>query len=141
MTDLTVILHKTINAPIEKVFDAWLSPETLSKFILPMPGMPEPHTEVDAREGGDFLIVMQVGNDKIPHTGKYLEINRTNKLVFTWESPFSTDNSTVTLDFSALDNNKTKVILTHIRFIDEQSRSNHEGGWSNILDKLNDVLS
>lgn len=141
MTDLTVNINKTIHAPIEKVFDAWLNPKTLSQFILPMPGMPVPQVETDAREGGDFTIIMQVGDDKIPHTGKYLEINRPDKLVFTWESPCSIDNSTVTLIFSAVDKNKTDVELTHVRFIDEETRADHEGGWGNILDKLNDVLS
>ncbi len=29
----------------------------------------------------------------------------------------------------------------HVRFIDEQSRANHEGGWGNILESLNTLLS
>jgi uncharacterized protein YndB with AHSA1/START domain len=141
MTDLTVNVTKIIHAPIERVFDAWLNPEMLSQFILPMPGMPEPQVETDAREGGKFKIIMQVGDDKIPHTGRYLEINRPNKLVFTWESPFSTEGSTVTLKFSDIGENKTNVDLTHIKFIDEEHRGNHEGGWGNILESLDDILS
>ena len=140
MTDLTVHVTKTIHAPIERVFDAWLNPETLSQFMLPMPGMPQPQTEIDAREGGNFTIIMQVGDNKIPHTGKYLEISRPDKLVFTWESPFSTDGSIVTLKFSDLGGNKTCVELTHLKFIDEESRGNHEGGWGNILESLNKIL-
>jgi len=140
MTDLTVKVAKIIHAPIETVFDAWLNPETLSRFILPMPGMPQPETETDACEGGRFTITMHVGNDRVPHTGKYLEISRPNKLVFTWLSPFSTDGSTVTLMFSELNENETNVELTHVKFVDEESRSDHEGGWGNILDKLNDIL-
>ena len=140
MNDLTVKVNRTINAPIEKVFDAWLDPQTLSKFILPMPGMPDPETETDAREGGRFTIIMQVGDDKIPHTGKYLEINRPDKLAFTWVSPFSTDDSTVTISFSEVADNKTHVELTHVRFVDEETRSNHEGGWGNILESLNAVF-
>jgi uncharacterized protein YndB with AHSA1/START domain len=89
MTELTVNISKIIHAPIEKVFDAWLNPRMLSKFIIPMPGMPEPEVKNDAREGGSFTIVMHVGDDKLPHTGKYLEINRPNKLVFTWASRYS----------------------------------------------------
>ena len=141
MTDLTVNINKTINAPIEKVFDAWLDPAMLAQFILPMPGMPAPEVATDASEGGSFTIIMHVGEDKIPHTGKYLEINRPDKLVFTWESPFSVDDSTVTLNFSATDKNKTDVELIHVRFVDEGARSDHEGGWGNILDVLDDVLS
>jgi uncharacterized protein YndB with AHSA1/START domain len=140
MTDLTVNITKTIHAPIERVFDAWLNPETLSQFMLPMPGMPQPQTETDAREGGNFTIIMQVGDNKIPHTGKYLEISRPDKLVFTWESPFSTDGSIVTLKFTEVGENKTCVELTHIKFIDEETRENHEGGWGNILESLDKIL-
>ena len=136
MTDLTVNVKRTINAPIEKVFDAWLNPETLAQFILPMPGMPSPDVENDAKEGGGFTIVMHVGEEKIPHTGKYVEISRPNKLVFSWVSPFSTDDSTVALNFSALDEDTTHIELTHIKFLHEEARSDHEGGWTNILDAL-----
>jgi len=140
MTDLIVNVTKIIHARIERVFDAWLNPETLSQFILPMPGMPQPQVETDAREGGEFKIIMQVGDDKIPHTGRYVEINRPNKLVFTWVSPFSADGSTVTLKFTDIGENRTNIDLTHIKFIDEEHRENHEGGWSNILESLNDIL-
>lgn len=141
MTELTVNVVKTINAPIEKVFDAWLDAQMLAKFILPAPGMPEPQTETDAKEGGRFTIIMQVGDDKLPHTGQYLEISRPNKLVFSWESPFSADDSIVTLDFRALEENKTQVELRHVKFLDEEKRANHEGGWANILAKLDEVIS
>lgn len=141
MTDLKVNINKTINAPIEKVFDAWLDPKMLSLFMLPMPGMPTSDVENDARVGGNFTIIMHVGDDKLPHKGEYLEINRPAKLVFTWVSDNSIDNSTVTLNFTKIDDNKTNVLLTHVKFIDEESRSDHEGGWGNILDKLNDTLS
>ncbi len=140
MTDLTVNLNKTINAPIEKVFDAWLEPEMLTRFILPAPGMPQPDVENDAREGGRFTIIMHVGDDKIPHTGSYLTVDRPNRLVFSWESLYSIDDSTVTLDFKAIDANTTNVELTHVKFLHEEARSDHEGGWGNILDKLNEVI-
>jgi uncharacterized protein YndB with AHSA1/START domain len=140
MTDLTVNLNKTVNAPIEKVFDAWLDPGMLTRFILPAPGMPQPDVENDPREGGRFTIVMHVGDDKIPHTGSYLIVDRPNRLVFSWESPYSTDDSTVTLDFKAVDASTTQVELTHVKFLHEEARSDHEGGWGNILDKLNEVI-
>ncbi len=84
---------------------------------------------------------MQVGENKIPHTGEYLEVNRPNKLVFSWISPFSADGSKVTIDFNAAGSRTTNVKLTHVRFVDEEARANHEGGWSNILVMLNETLS
>ena len=140
MNDLTLTVSKTINASIEDVFDAWLDPTLLAKFILPMPGMPQPQVENEPRQGGSFTIVMRVGENEIPHTGEYLEVNRPNKLVFSWISPFSTDGSVVTIDFNAVDSSTTNVELTHVRFVDEEARANHQGGWSNILDKLNETL-
>lgn len=140
MTDLTVNIEKIINAPIEKVFDAWLDPAMLTRFILPDPAMPQPEVENEPREGGRFTIVMHVGDDKLPHTGSYLKVERPNRLKFSWESAYSTDDSTVTLDFTAIDAGTTKVELTHVKFLHEEARSNHEGGWGNILDKLDEII-
>jgi uncharacterized protein YndB with AHSA1/START domain len=140
MTDLTVNITKTVHAPIEQVFDAWLNPELLTRFILPAPGMPQPEVENDPREGGRFTIVMHVGDDRIPHTGSYLELDRPRRLRFSWESPYSTDDSTVTLDFAEIDSTTTRVELTHVKFLHEEARSDHEGGWGNILDRLNELL-
>ena len=140
MTDLTVNIERTIHAPIEKVFDAWLDPKMLSRFMMPMPGMPESDVENDPREGGKFTIVMHVGDDNLPHTGKYLKLDRPQKLMFTWESHRSIENSTVTLNFEKIDESNTRISLSHIRFIDEEARNDHEGGWANILDKLNEIF-
>ena len=143
MTELTVNIDKLINAPIEKVFDAWLDRKMLSRFMVPChEGSRESDVETDAREGGSFTIVMHVGDEDIRHTGKYLEISRPDKLVFTWASPYSVvENSTVTLNFTKVDDHKTNISLSHIRFIDEEARAAHEGGWTDILDKLYEVMS
>ena len=141
MTDLTVNVSRIVEAPITKVFDAWLDPDTLARFILPMPGMESSQVENEAYEGGEFTIIMQVGNSKVRHTGKYIEIDRPRKLAFTWESPESVDNSIVTLNLTELNDGKTNIELTHVKFIDEKRRSNHEGGWGNILIELDEAIS
>ena len=141
MTELTVNIDKIIDAPIERVFDAWLDPKMMSKFMGSCtPGNPDSEVETDAREGGKFTIVMHAGGEKLPHSGVYLEIRRPEKLVFTWASHLSLDDSTVTLIFTKTDENKTKISLSHVKFIDEKARAAHEGGWGTILDKLNEVM-
>ena len=141
MNDLVVKVKKTINAPIEQVFDAWLDADTLSKFMMPMDGMPEPRVEAEGREGGRFTVYMMVGDKELPHSGQYLEVDKPHKLVFTWESHCSSDDSTVTILFSALNETQTEVDFTHIKFIDDETRSNHENGWTTILNKLNQLCS
>jgi len=141
MNELSLTVTKKIKAPIDSVFNAWLNPKLLSQFILPMPGMPEPVVDNNPIIGGKFTILMQVGENKIPHTGEYIEIERPNKLVFTWQSPFSADGSIVTIIFKELNDNITHVELTHIKFIDEEARNNHTGGWTNILNCLEGLVS
>ena len=142
MTELKVNIEKTINAPIEKVFDAWLNAKMLAKFMRGMPEMADTDVEIDAREGGRFTFTMNLGDEKIPHTGKYLEIRRPGKLVFTWESQYSVvDNSTVTLNFVKIDDHKTSIRLTHVKFINEEARSGHEEGWGNVLNALNAAMN
>ncbi|MDA8020375.1 MAG: SRPBCC domain-containing protein [Thermoanaerobaculia bacterium] len=140
MADLKVEVSRIIDAPIEDVFNAWLDPGQLARFMVPGEGMTVPESEADAREGGRFRIVMQAGEDKLPHGGTYLKIERHSQLVFTWESPFSVDGSTVTLDFSEVDGG-TEIQLTHVKFRDEEARSNHRGGWQQILAALDGILS
>ena len=43
---------------------------------------------------------------------------------------------TVTLDFTEINSKTTQIDLKHIKFIDEETRDNHEGGWTGILDAL-----
>jgi uncharacterized protein YndB with AHSA1/START domain len=107
MTDLKVNIEKIIHGPIEKVFDAWLDPKLMSKFMMGMPDMPESDVENDPREGGSFTIAMHYRGEELPHTGRYLEISRPDKLVFTWVSHHSAaEDSTVTLNFIRIDDKK-----------------------------------
>ncbi len=141
MTDLRVNIEKVIHAPIEQVFDAWLNPKIMSKFMMGMPDMPDSDVENDPHEGGGFTIIMHYHGEELPHTGRYLEISRPDKLVFTWVSHHSSaENSTVALNFTKIDENRTKVSLVHVKFIDEEARSAHEGGWGCILDKLDEII-
>ena len=106
------------------------------------PDAPETEVvEIDAHVGGGFTFKMHCGHESLPHSGKYLEISRPDKLVFTWASHYSVvENSTVTVQFTRIDGNTTKILLSHVRFIDEESRSGHEEGWTCILDRLTGAI-
>jgi len=140
MTDLSLTTSRTIAAPRQRVFDAWLDANMLAKFMKPMADMPDSKSETDAREGGRFSIIMMAGDQALPHGGTYKEISPHDRIVFTWESPYSVDDSTVTLDF-ADEGDGTKVTLTHVKFPDEETRDRHEGGWGGILAALDGVVS
>lgn len=129
-------LTRTIPAPRKEVFEAWLSPKALERFMCPAEGMTVPKVEVDPRVGGSFLIVMAVGGKEIPHRGEYKTIDRYNRLVFTWLSMHTVPGSLVTIDFRAKGPNETEVTLHHVGLASEETRKSHEGGWGAILQKL-----
>ncbi len=140
MTDLTLTVERTINAAQEDLFNAWLNPEMLRKFMTPGPGMTVPKAATDPKAGGRFDIVMQADGNEIPHSGTYKEISPHERIVFTWESPYSVDDSTVTLTFAPTEGG-TLITLTHVRFADETTRDNHQDGWTGILAALDGALA
>lgn len=140
MTELSLRVSRTIRAPIETVYNAWLDPSMLAKFMLPGEGMSVPRAETDAREGGRFSIIMADGDQQLPHGGEYLKLDPFSNITFTWESPFSVEGSTVTLTFTEVDVG-TRVELVQVKFLEEESRVSHEQGWAAILAQLDTVLS
>jgi len=127
-------IERVIPGAIEKVFDAWLDPLVLRKWMIPMEdGSAEAST--DPVVGGAFRIVMKRGQTMIPHEGVYRVIERPRKLAFTWNSPYSRD-TLVTVEFESLAVAITRVRLTHERFPDRGAMESHRGGWGDILSAL-----
>ena len=142
MSELELTVKHTIAASREKVFNAWLSPETLAKFMrTAKDGLPSPKVETDPVKGGRFLIVMVTPEKEIPHSGTYLEIVPHSRLAFTWESPHSLDDSVVTIDFAEVGPNSTEITLHQVKFRSEQARNGHIGGWNAIMGNLIDLYA
>lgn len=134
MSDLELTVKRTINAPREKVFDAWLTPAKLALFMrTAKDGLVAPRVETDAVRGGKFLIVMATVDREVPHSGTYLDIDPHSRIAFTWASPHSPDDSIVTLDFAEPSPGVTEITLHQVKFHSEASRRGHEEGWSAIL--------
>lgn len=142
MSELELTVSRTISAPREKVFNAWLSPAMMAKFMAVPNGSTAPsRVSNDPVKGGRFSIVMVTPEKDVPHAGTYLEIDPVSHLSFTWESPHSLDDSVVTIDLAEIDATTTEVTLRHVKFRSEDSRNGHEKGWSAILANLAQSLT
>ena len=139
MSDLTLNVSRTISAPIESVYNAWLNPELLAQFMHPAANMHIAKAETDPRVGGRFTIVMATAERELPHGGEYKELTPYSKIVFSWESSFAADGSTVTIELKSVASG-THIELTHVKFLDEETRSSHEGGWTRIIETLSTIL-
>jgi uncharacterized protein YndB with AHSA1/START domain len=139
--ELELTIDRTFAAPREKVFKAWVSPTILAKFMRPCDGEGMDATvENNPVKGGRFSIVMKLEDREVPHAGTYLEVDPYERLVFTWESPFSLDDSVVTIDFTEIDSRTTALKLRQVKFSSESARDGHVAGWTRILDQFEIAL-
>lgn len=83
-----VRITRYIDAPPERVFDAWLDPEQVRPWMMAAykrAGLGElVRVEIDARVGGSYSFVFRSNGTEIEQTGAYLEIDRPRRLAFTW---------------------------------------------------------
>jgi uncharacterized protein YndB with AHSA1/START domain len=134
-------LIRMIPAVPRDVFETWLDPNALMIFMGPVGYPCVIKTEVDARVGGKFLVLMKIGDQELPHHGEYLEIARHEHLAFTWLSHVAGEGSRVTLTFETAAHGHTRLTLEHVGLSDMDIRDKHEGGWTNILALLADHMA
>jgi uncharacterized protein YndB with AHSA1/START domain len=127
----------TIRAPRDRVFDAWLDPDRLARFLC-AGDTRVARIEVDPRVGGTFAVVMASERGEFDHRGRYVEIVRPERLRFTWISAATGGAETdVTVTFDAVDEG-TRVTIVHVGLADETIATRHRAGWQSILDKCRD---
>jgi uncharacterized protein YndB with AHSA1/START domain len=139
MTDLTLTTRRTIKASPEQVYMAWLDPVVIAKYMTMGPDMQARDVRNDPRVGGRFFFNM-VGERANPHQGTYTELTPYTRIAFTWETPWSASGSRVDLTLTPVAGG-TEVVLTHVKFVSEQSRDGHLKGWAGILERLDGLVA
>jgi uncharacterized protein YndB with AHSA1/START domain len=128
----TVRVSHHFSASAERVFDAWLDPQTAGKWLFATPTGQMVRVEIDARVGGRFVIVDRRNGEDVEHTGEYLEIDRPRRLVFTFGVPkYSPVFSTVTVEI-APDATGCDLTLTQEN-VPAEYLGRNEKGWLDIL--------
>jgi len=138
MHELTI--ERNFAMPVEKLFDAFTQPETITKWFAP--GHLEcTEAKVDLKVGGQYRIRMD-GDDE-PHivVGEYLVIEPHSKLVFSWRWHTRETTTRVSLAFKALDNNNSQLLLKHDQFPDQALSNKHQEGWMGCLANLEKYIN
>lgn len=144
---------RTFDVTAEKVFNAWLDPDMMKKWLFTMESTNkvaknQPHVGgtweiVDHREGKDYRA-----------TGEYIEINPPSKLVFTFKIPrFSNTEDSITVEFKPLAKGsemtfKQVIIVPHQESWTEEDIQNalrefHDGseyGWDLMFGGLKQLV-
>ena len=130
----TVGISRTIPAPREAVFAAWLDADGMRAWMCPG-DVKETDAEIDPRVGGRFRIVMHGAENDYEMTGEYVEIAPPARLAFTRVSHTTAGDSLVTIELHDR-GEETELVLTHERLPSAEVAAQHEGGWTSILEKL-----
>lgn len=147
-SDLELAICRLIDAPPEKVYQAWTDPKLIKEWNCPRPWTIS-RVELDVRPGGRNLTVMKSPEgQEMPCPGIYLEVVPNRKLVFTdaftkaWEpsaKPFFV--GVVTFENEG---GRTKY-TARAKHWTKEDRDNHEkmgfhDGWAICADQLEDLL-
>ncbi len=143
-SNLEVRVVRTFAASPERVFDAWLDPLMVGRFMFGSALRDEEvlRLEVDPRVGGAFSFLVRRQGAEIDHVGKYLEIERPRRLSFTWGiAGESEDESRVTVEVAPHEDG-CELALTHAlqpKWADFAGRV--EAGWAKMLDALTGAVT
>lgn len=141
---ITARVDRHLAALPERVFDAWLSPESVRSWMaaaLRSQGLSGDirRVEIEPRVGGAFTFSDLRDRGEAVHWGTYQVVDWPHKLVFTWFTSKEAEQenmSTVTLLFKP-EGTGCRVTLTHEmppKWADYVDRT--EKGWTTMLSEI-----
>lgn len=140
---VSVRVSRRYAASAERVFDAWLDPAMIGRWMFG-PAIRDEEVlriQVDARVGGGFSFLVRRDGQEIDHVGTYCEIDRPRRLVFSWGiEGESRDESQVAIGIAPLESG-CKLTLTHEmdpKWAEYAART--EAGWTRMLEALGRAL-
>lgn len=132
-----IVTHR-FHATADRVFDAWLDREMLGRWMFGPAVRDEEivHLSLTPHAGGSFSFLVERDGEHIEHIGKYLEINRPTRLVFTWIVATETVGSRIIVELSpgASGCELTLTHELHPSWAEQVGRI--EGSWSKMLNAL-----
>ncbi|MEO5927352.1 MAG: SRPBCC domain-containing protein [Patescibacteria group bacterium] len=132
----TITIERTINAPRERVFKAWIDSEQLKQWHYATEGWSTPYAKVDAHVGGKFDIGFKSpdGKNDFAFEGTFTEMKEPERIAYT-----IADGRPVTVDFIE-EGDKTKVILV-LALETENSEELQRGGWTEMVVHLEQLMA
>lgn len=94
-------MTRRFDAPPERVFDAWVNPQLVRKWLFAGPSDEAYTADLDPRVGGKWTITARREGVDYTASGEYLTIDRPRRLVFTFEMlQFSPNSDQITVEIT-----------------------------------------
>lgn len=157
------VINRTFDAPIETLFEMWTDPKHFPKWMGPAEATMKIF-RAEIKTGGNSFYTMFGPNDyKLFGKTHYLKIEKPNLIIYTQQfcdenektirhpmAPIWPETMLTIVNFSAEDDNKTRVTLTWEPYgsatTEEietfvKARSGMNQGWTGSFDKLEEYLT
>lgn len=138
-----VRVTRRFEASPERVFDAWLDPVLIGRWMFGPALRDEKilHLEVDARVGGSFSFLVKREGQEIDHVGTYLEIERPRSLAFTWGIAGQPGaESRVVVEIEPQDRGSELTLVHEMDAKWREYAGRTEAGWRQMLEVLQSAL-
>lgn len=136
-------IERIFGAPIDDVFDAWTSAAVLRRWWPAGRGWETTAAEVDVRVGGALRLVMRTPDGaEYGGVGRYVEVSRPERLVFTWrwDAPAVGPTQLIEVSLTSNPDATTTVVLVN-RGLTAAELEDHRSGWQISFDNLDAVLA
>lgn len=144
MTGNTVIISKTIDAPIRRVWQAWTDPNQLKHWFTAMDGSETKVIQFDVKPGGKVRLKFPGAAGE--YTWTYVKIDEPSQLVFDildFSLPqFGKEGAggICNVGFKDLGDKTELTVSGDLAGESKVNRQMAEQGWSGTLDRLNNYL-
>ena len=137
-----VRVTRSVAAAPETVFDAWLDPDQLGRWMFGPAVRDEEivHLALTPKKGGSFSFLVERDGENVEYVGKYLEISRPQRLAFTWTVATESVGSRVLVDIVAGEAGCELTLTQEIHSSRAEQVEHTEVEWSHMLDTLALVL-
>jgi uncharacterized protein YndB with AHSA1/START domain len=137
-TSSSVRVQRTMRATAEQVFDAWLTPSAIERFMFGRAGEGVVvRLSIDPRVGGRFSFVVEREGHEFDHVGEYVALERPRHLAFTWDvGQVRADGSRVDIELADGDDG-VALTLVHSLPADAVAYADRtRAGWMRMLGAL-----
>jgi uncharacterized protein YndB with AHSA1/START domain len=128
---MEITIDTTVNAPIEEVWTAWITPDDIKKWNFASDDWSSPDAKIDFTVGGRFSYRMEAKDGSIG---------------FDFEGEFTSIKESKSIEYALDDDRKVSIVFLEteqgIRVIetfqaeDELSAEQQKQGWQSILDNF-----
>ncbi|SOC06455.1 uncharacterized protein YndB with AHSA1/START domain [Ureibacillus xyleni] len=152
---ITLTMKREFDVAPEKVFDAWINPEMMRKWLFTLEGTNKV-AQNTPQVGGTWEIVDHRGGKDYRAIGEYLEMDPPKKLVFTFKMPELSGNDladTITVELKKLQQTSEMTFTQVIHVMHEENwtesdiekahiewRDSTEQGWHYMFMGLKELL-